>query len=457
MAKKSSAVLLPNLGLYLNVPAIAVPDRGLQDCLNVRFSEGKITNTQMGWERLSKMWQLNGPVTLIDNFFDSAGAQTMLLASTTDLYEWNEANDQIFYLTPRYDTGTVTCSGTDHVILVGGAWDTTGVKIGDFIHFGAAGQRNPSDAEQPSGPSAEWFVIKQFLSSTELLLTTNGPTVTNVPYTIRITQTGTTSDVWSTETYHYALPGPTDWWVGTNGVDKVLRWTSGATQAEYVDLGFKCKALLRWNNMMIYANLDVQGSSRRTSIRNSDIGSPFEVVDGVASELIAYDGVEEISAILRIADNLVLYSKRNVVLVAFVGLPQMFAFRSVVTNMGPVSGAAIADFGNTHEFLGADAAYSFDGVTVKETNSHVMREVVRTMPVERYGQVLAHFAEDTGELWWVVPQTADISQTSPSIAFSEHYLEQVGTAPRPFTKRELPATAVGAFDSEHTLTWDQIH
>ena len=457
--RKGSEVLLPNLGVYLNVPPIGVPDRGLQDCLNVRISESQITNLNVGWSRFSADWQLNGRVTLIDNFFDSTGAQKLIFGSETDLYEWVESTDEILYLTPTYITGQAACAGaTTTVTGSGGTLWQDNVKAGDAIHFGANDQRNPTATEQPAGPNATWYTIESVTNDTTLVLTANGPnTAGAVNYTIRKRLTMDANDVWATDLFHNGLPGPADWWVGTNGVDPVYRWNGTDTQVEDAGIPFTCKTLLRWKNMLIFGNLNTAGDRRRTSIANSAIGDPFNTATGEAGEYIAHDGFDDILTFATIADNLVIYGVRNITLAALVGLPEFLAFRNVISGLGPLAPNAIADFGDNHEFMGSDACYEFDGISVTEVNFHVFREVIRRTPPNRLNQINAHFAEETGEIWWIVPQTTDASEDSPEIAYSEHYLEEVGTDnPTPFTIREIPATATGFFERQDTLTWDQI-
>jgi hypothetical protein len=459
--KKPDPVLLPNLGIYHNVPPLNIPPRGLQDCLNVRITEGKLSALNMGWTRYSPNWQLNGPVKLIDNYFDATGAQKLIFASLTDLYEWIEADDEILYLTPRYSTGTVAITTDDATVTgTGTDWTTAGIKAGDFICIGTADERRPTAAEQPGGPNTFWREIASVTDATHLeLVVASEATGAGAAYTIRKTLTGFANDTWSTELFHHGAPGPTDWWIGTNGVDPVFRWNGTDTQVEVAPgFDFTCRTLLRWKTMMFYANLSVGGDRRRTSFRNSAIGEPFNVSTLEAQELIAHDGIDDLLSIFTLADHLVLYGSRTIVLVAFVGPPEYFNLRTVMSGLGPLGAGAIADFGDNHEFLGADAAYEFDGVSLQEVHYHVMREVIRRMPVERYDQIITHFSEETGEIWWIVPLTSDATDSSPEKAYSEHYLEEVGTnTPTPFTIRQLPATATGVFERLNTLTWDEIN
>src|SRR5258707_1173472 len=126
--KKATAVLMPNLGLYLDRDAIAMSPRMVQDGLNFRVKEGKLSNLNMGWTRFGS-FQLNGPVTLIRNFIKRDGTEQLIFATLTDIYKYVNATT-VVYLSPRYETGTVSRTG-NAVLGVGTSFVTGGVKIGD--------------------------------------------------------------------------------------------------------------------------------------------------------------------------------------------------------------------------------------------------------------------------------------------------------------------------------------
>ena len=456
--RKPAPVLKPNLGVQYNVPPIQIPNRGLADCLNVRIVEGDLTNANVGWSPFSPNWTLNGPVTLIDQYFSSSGSQKLLLASTTDLYEWIESGDTIAYLTPRYATGTAACAATTTVTGSGTTW-TTNVKAGDRIHFGSSTQRNPTATEQPGGPNAAWYEVASVTNDTTLVLTAAGPNTSGaVNYTIRSVFTNDTDLTWDTDLFHRGLPGPADWWIGTNGVDPVCRWNGTDTQVERMTaFGFTCRTLRRWKNMMVYGNITESGTSKRQSIRNSAFGDPFNVSTLEAAEFVAFDGVDPILTIQSLADSMVLYGARTIALASFIGPPEYIAFRQVITGLGCLSSRTVADFGDSHEFLGPDAQYRFDGVTVLEINYQVMREVIRKQDPGRLNQAQAHFAEETGEVHWIIPLATDPTNTSPARSYVENYLEIVDSQQEaPFTVCDLPATCTGYAERLDNITFDEL-
>src|SRR5690606_9850706 len=124
-----SAVVSPNLGLYFDRPAIALGDRILKDGINFRVKEGRLNNLNLGWSNFSTNFQLNGPVTLIDQFFIRGLEEQLIFGTPTDLYVYDSSDDKAYFITPIYNTGTASASGTG-VTGVGTAWSTN-ANIGD--------------------------------------------------------------------------------------------------------------------------------------------------------------------------------------------------------------------------------------------------------------------------------------------------------------------------------------
>src|ERR1700685_2163761 len=96
---KSTAVVKPNLGLYLDRPAIAIPQSALQAGQNFRVKLGQLSNLNLGWTA-SGIPQLNGPVLLCTNFNMSSGTTALILGTPTDLYTWS--GSALTFLTPIY-------------------------------------------------------------------------------------------------------------------------------------------------------------------------------------------------------------------------------------------------------------------------------------------------------------------------------------------------------------------
>ncbi len=463
--KEETAVLQPNLGLYLDRPPIYIPERGLRDCLNVRIQNKAIQRQNIGYgpfpDGAAEPLDLDGlPVMLIDNFFPRDGGQFLVLANTRDLFVYDEGNESVAYLTPRYETGTVDVTNGSAVVTgTSTAWSGE-LEAGNPISFGATGANDPAGT---------WYEIASVDSDTQITLTTNftGTTATGEAYTARHTFTGDMQDYWETTLFFagtdYTVGSDGDRWYGTNGVDRPVAWEAGEDQAYFPDFGnvVRCRAFATTKNIMMLINISLDtGENRPYSVRTSAIGAPEDMVNNEASEFVAHSGADELTTAYNIGEGLAVYGQRSITLTQFVGPPVMFVFRTVIDGLGPRSGRAVADFGDFHKFIGPDAQYVFDGIGVQEVNSHVWQDAIRQMSPQRLQMISSHFDEERGDLIWVVPLNSDSNTTDgpPEQAFVEHYLEEPGTEIDydVHTKRELPATAWGFFERLTTLTFDQL-
>lgn len=454
--KFSDAVLAPNLGLYLDRPAFTVPLRGLSSCNNIRITKGKISNLNLGWEAFGSFNPLNGPVKLIRNWFLTSGAQLLVFGTTKDLYKYVEGDGSVDFLSPRYEAGTANPTNGSAVVIGGTSWDAN-LKIGDQMFFGSIGQTDP-DATGNGG----WYEILTVDSAAQVTLTANYTGTGGAQaYTARQLFTGDIFDRWTGDVFYNAQPSGDDLLFLTNGVDDVVKWDGTATQVTVLTgLNFTCKVIRSYRNMLLYANItEDAGDVKPNTIKNSEVATPEDLASGLAGEFIVKDGEDGISEVATLGDDLAIYADRTGVLAQFVGDPLVFIFRTAFRGLGPLSGGLVADYGNRHEFIGADNAYTFDGVTAEPVHTQVVREVVRTRDPGRIDVSFHHFDEENGDLVWVLPLTTDANtstQNTPRTGWPVHYLEDVGENPAPWTRRDMPFTASGYFSRQTTLTWDQI-
>lgn len=456
MAKsKSTAVVKPNLGLYLTESPLTIPTGALSSGYNFRIERGQLSNLNLGWTALgTPQVSLNGPVLYFDFFFVNAVNERNVFATLTDLYSYNPANDTVVYITPVYVTGTASASGTA-VTGTGTAWDTNdangnkNAQAGFEIAFG-------DNAE--NDPDATWYTIDSVGGDEAITLTASAGTVADGPYTIRRMFSGSVSDRWSSDFFLLA-GGSTDYWYATNGVDPVVKWDGTSTFAEFTEFTFTCKTLRVYNNMMIYGAVTESGTFKPATIINSNVGDP-EDFTGLSEEFRVYEDVNPILLMVPLADNLVIYSRRRISMAQFVGDVLVFVFRQVVSELGPVSAGLIADLGDFHEFVATDGQYFFDGVQVKQSANQVWPEILRSRDPNRDHFAFHHFNEEHGDLMWVIPAVTDPGTDSddpPATAWVEHYLEDVEDKyESPYSARSCPFTAAGYTERRGTLTWDQI-
>jgi hypothetical protein len=459
---KTREIIKPNLGIYLGMPPSQVPARGLIDCLNVRVLQGKIVRDNLGWgEFPNSDTPLNLddlPTTLISSFRLRDGTIRTVFGNTRDLFAWDDDDQLVTYITPRYGTGTVTVTNGSPTIEGAGTAFLANVKAGDQFALGA----NEDD------PAATWYEVLAVVDDDTLTLTANYAQATQAgqAYTIRSVFTGDENDFFFTEIFYggtgFGSGTGDDRWYATNNVDRVVAWDGVATQVYRPDLGDveTCAYLRRDSNRMIFVAPTVSGAYKKFSIRTSDVGAPEDTVNGEAAELVVHDGDDELLLAMPIGDLLSIYGRRSITVAQYVGAPLFYAFRSVVPDAGPVSARAVADFPDHHYFISDDAQYIFDGTRAEVVNSHVWRDVARRIVPERVAQLHCWFDDTVGELLWAVPLTTDTAPEdgSPERAYVHHYLEDVDASryPDPHTLREVPARVFGPFLRPESLTWDQM-
>lgn len=310
-----------------------------------------------------------------------------------------------------------------------------------------------------------WFNVLSVTLDTTINLTASAGTITATsPYTIRKLYVTGLSDQWQIQTFLNDGADGKDRMFATNGVDWVQTWAFGDTQmTQQSGMAFKCKAIRPFSNMMQYGWL-TSPTALPTSFINSDVGLPTHAGSlgtGLSEQFIAHDGTDGIDSFGILGNSLIIYSEKHIIGAQFVGSPEIFAFRKVDREVGPVGPFAVAEFGDYHEFIGADGAYRFDGVGATETNSHVMRYVRAQMGPLRRKFTYSHFIDVEGEVIWSVPAVTDpgngVLGTPPVVGWTEHYLEDVGPqVPRPFSKRNWPYTASGHWTNATNVLWSSM-
>lgn len=458
MVSKPKAVIQPNLGIFQDRPLITVPPRALSDAKNFRIKNGRIVRDNMGWTKFMEE-NLDFPVTHITTFFFRDGTSVTMFATTKDVFEYDSSQAEPFLLTPRYEVGTVDVSAADPAVVTtntGSPLWLTNLKPGDFIHFGVTGQRKIANV---------WYEIDTVDNDDQLTLTTavTGAPLVNQAYTARQTFTGSLDNIWDSQNFLRANPGDVDLIFLTNGVDDIMKWNGTDDEVTLLpSLGFTCKVLFSFKNMMIYGNVTEAGSVNATTIKNSDVGFPEELALGLASEFRVHDGVDGILSIRGFANFMAIYSTSNITMTQFVGTPTVFVFREIEAGFGPISSRLIAPFPDFHEFVSVDAIYKFNGVRLVRVHGHVFREVIRKFSPNRRQLAIAHFDFENGEVMWVIPLTSDANSQEPDappeVAYTQHYLETrhgLGESD-PIMIRDLPATALGNFQRENSLKWSDI-
>lgn len=446
-------VLRPNKGLFLDRPALEVPEGGLSAGTNFRIRDGGITNINLGTNDFGD-FTLDGPNTLIYTYQDRGGTTSLTFGDSTALYLYDTSGEDVAYLTPIYVTGTVDVSADAAAVVTDASgsptWQTAGVKAGDQISFGA---------DDENDPGATWYTIDTVDGETQLTLTgaVSGAPLSGSDYTIRLLFTGDVDNPWEAETFLHSGTGDDDLAIFTNGVDAIVTWDGSAAQVVDAGLGFTARHIAVWRNMLICADFTDSGERYPASIRNSDVGDATDFTSGLSSEFLIHDGTDPITVVEPLGNTLVFYSKAHVVAVDFVGDPFIFELRQVLTTKGCVAGRLLINTGNLHVYVGPDGLYAFDGAQVIEIGRQVFREVLRSRDPNRIGRSISIQDEENGELIFAVAAASDTGVPAEQ-AWTVHYLEGGPSMLdfQPIGNRVAAWTAAGLFVRNDQLTFDAI-
>lgn len=448
---RGRAVHAANLGLYLDRPPLLVPERGLSAGSNFRIADAQLTNYNVGWSAFHDVNLDGKPVTLIEEFRAAGELRKLILGNTTDLFQFSQST--LSYITPRYDTGTVSVTNGSPTVTGSGTSWSANVKAGDFFALGA----------DETDPEATWYEVDSVDSDTQITLTENyaESTDSGEAYTIRQTFTLSISSPWVSEVFRNAESVTSgsdgDRWYATNGINPVVAWDGASDQVYYPSIGLDtCAALRRYKNTMIYIAPTVSGTFAPNTIKSSAVGQPENLSTLEAAEFVVHDGSDSLITARPIGELLAIYAERAIYLAQYVGPPLMFVFRAAVPGCGTRSARGVVSFPNYHLFIGPDCQYRFDGVTALPESAHVWRDVLRRTSPNRPRLVQGLIDESNAELIWVMPLNSDTAD-SPEYAYVGHYLEEVGEYPTPHSLRQLPATAIGTYRDEDALTFDDLN
>lgn len=459
MAKLPQPITRPNLGLYLDRDPLSVPARAVQDGYNFRIKNGIMTNYQIGWSRFAPDVVLDGPVKLIINFKLRDGTERLVFGTMRSLYRYDSATQTVTYLNPIYSTGTVSVSAADPAVVTGvGTLFSANLAVGDRIAFGGA------SINSIAGP---WYTIAAIGSDTSMTLSgpVTGAPLTGVAYTGQRVLRANFLDNYSAEIFLNDGTTSDDLLIVTNGVDPIISWNGSDAAFKDAGLPFRCKALVGFFNMMIYGNLTVSGNDLPTSIINSDIGKPLDTTGGLSEQFVVHSGYDGIITMVPLGDNLAIYCGNTGVLAQFLGDPLVFGFRRVFMGYGPLGPGLVADYGDYHEFVGADTLYRFDGGVGQTVDMHVWRAVLLSRDPTREKIGFSHFDQENAELLWSLPLQGDDGSgqgadpiAGPDTVHAAHYLEQYGVQgiPTPYSRRAFPFTAAGYYTQQEGLTWASV-
>ncbi len=345
------------LGLdTLHSPRI-VDDRFVIDCKNVLFRDGTIKRR---WGYIPILQPLPEQDTIRHMLYFNQYEDlqySLVIISEHDVFTYDEANAQWLYITPIYNTGTASCSGST-VTGTGTTWTSANyVKNGCYIKFGS---NDPNVA-------GTWYRITNVNSATSLTIDGN-VTVSSGSYCIRCVLSGGESD-WTIATKHdgsryLIIVNGSDavYWEGGVSVSNLCKHSSAIEAYTPKYVGFFGSAS---GQHLLLGNITDTGVRHPNTIQISDIGNPFSYSQGYYIDL--YDSNDQIKGFRKIRDYIAVYKEHSISLLSPSYTLDLFSVKeNVVSDIGTVNIRTVGNFGNYHIFMGQDNIYIFDGASLQE-------------------------------------------------------------------------------------------
>lgn len=213
-------VFKPNGGIVLNSPEEFLANNVSPYSRNMEYFND-YEQTRLGLIKFDNA-VLSGPVLHQRVFRLSNQTIFYLFFTTRDIYSYDFAAMRFDILTPLYQTGTISISGTA-VTGVGTAWEAN-VKAGDFIKAGTTNINT----------GATWYEVAAVIDDTHLTLTGVGTTVSGSAYAVRQTFSGDATNYWFSAPFVDQQLG--DVLIATNGEDPMIYW-NGSGQVKFIPAG----------------------------------------------------------------------------------------------------------------------------------------------------------------------------------------------------------------------------
>jgi hypothetical protein len=275
--------------------------------------------------------------------------------------------------------------------------------------------------------------------------------------------TGTDSDLFS---YDYIRKSTeTDpWWIMTNGVDKIKKFTGTGTISNLISdyptgvTSLLSKHVIEFKDHLLLLDVIENGNRYPQRVRWSDTADPEDFINGNASYQ-DLSGADWIVGVIKFkGDYLIVVKERSVWVGYATGDSDIFQFDQKVTGTGCPAGRTIESLGDEIIFLGWDDVYVFNGINYEPIGTPVQRRLFETLNPEEIGRCFGVVIEEQKEYWLFVPSTdkSHISGSGPStypdIAWCFNYELNKWTR---HTYNDF-ITMYGYYELESTRTWADL-
>lgn len=467
--------LAPRGGLRMDLPGNLISDVEMTDCQNVFFERGFVKK-RFGYSELGNNLPLPGQVIGCDQFYLFGGSDSLLTMTTLGVWKYMPTKYwETIMSKEQEDDCETTWTAKTHVTVADDTNDykegSTAQKISPDVNFttGILAFRN-----QALGDKSAYGVVRLWVKSSialtagqlEFVISNSAACATEeenidlpamdanswylwfveiddacdldsidslglkatadfgacdiriddiqfvTTFDSDVAYNATTTNLCS---YDYArdLTQTEPWWIMTNGVDELWKWTGGSSDLAALITSFPsgvtsltCRELIEFKDHLLLLDVSEDGGRYPQRVRWSDTGDPNDFLNGNASyqDLSGADWIQ--TAVKFKGDYVVVFKERSIWVGYATGDSDIFQFDQRVTGTGCAAARTVESLGDELIFLGWDDVYVFNGIDYESIGSQIQNELFDTMDPGAIDKCFGVIIEEQKEYWLFTPSVS---------------------------------------------------
>lgn len=464
--------LAPRGGLRMDLPGNLISDVEMTDCKNVFFERG-LVKKRYGYSKKGDNLPLPGAVIGSDQFYLFGGSDSLLVMTTKGIWQYLSNGDywDTIMDSNQVDDCETTWTAKTNVTVADETTDikegstaqkispdvnfTTGlmayhnIAMGDESSYGVVGLWIKSSIAQTAG--ALEFVISNDANCATETEAIDIPAMSADTWYLYFVAIATPSGIDSVDSlglkstsdfgdcniliddiefieafssnlaydsnstdlcsfdYVRKLTEKEPWWIMTNGVDEIWKWT-GSDEIEplisdYPDgvTSLTCRELIQFKDHLLLLDVVENGDRYPQRVRWSDTANPEDFIGGNASyqDLSGADWIQ--TAVKFKGDYVVIFKERSIWVGYATGDSDIFQFDLRVSGTGCAAPKTVESLGDELIFLGWDDVYVFNGIDYESIGTSIQQELFATLDPGAIEKCFGVVVEEQKEYWLFVP------------------------------------------------------
>lgn len=214
----------------------------------------------------------------------------------------------------------------------------------------------------------------------------------------------------------------------------------------------KAKYIRAFSTFLIIGNLTEEGNAQPSKVRWSQIGNYAKwsnEVDGTGqSGAFRFTGTGVIQGLRQLKREIIIKREVSIEAMSYIGLPDIWAFRSAITDTGLLAPLCDVDYGDFHAFLGNDNIWEFNGNSKNAIGDPIKDDFYSKCNPTQLPNSRMFFYKEKNEIWLSFSTTNTLVHDK---AYVFNTLFRKWSGPR-----DMNDTTLGRYFKTSNVTWDTI-